>query len=93
MENWNATEAVDVVEDKGQKLISTRWVITEKEFAPGQFKPKARLVVRGFEESNEEQVDAPTASKAALRIVLAIAADKQWSTGACGYQVSIPSRT
>ena len=79
LENWNATEAVDVVEDKGKKLIFTRWVITEKEFAPGQFKPKASLVVRGFEESNEEQVDAPTASKAALRIVLAIAADKQWS--------------
>jgi len=78
LENWKATEAVDTVDDTGQKLISTRWVVTEKEFAPGQFKPKARLVVRGFEETNEVQVDAPTASKAALRTVLAIAANKQW---------------
>ena len=36
-------------------------------------------MVRGFEESNEIQVDAPTASKAALRTVLAIGANKQWS--------------
>ena len=79
LNNWKATEAVDEVEDNGQKLISTRWVITEKEIAPGKFKPKARLVVRGFEESNEIQVDAPTASKAALRTVLAIGANKQWS--------------
>ena len=67
LENWKATEAVDTVDDTGQKLISTRWVVTEKEIAPGQFKPKAKLVVRGFEETNEVQVDAPTASKAALR--------------------------
>lgn len=77
--NWEATEAVDAIEDKGQKLISTRWVITEKEVSPGQFKPKARLVIRGFEENNEDQVDAPTASKAATRTVLAIAANKQWA--------------
>ena len=29
LENWIDLEAVDWVEDKGQKLISTRWVITE----------------------------------------------------------------
>ena len=28
-------EVVDVVEDKGQRRISTRWVITEKEFPDG----------------------------------------------------------
>ena len=50
-----------------------------KEISPGEFKPKARLVVRGFEEDNEVQVDAPTASKVAMRTVLSIAANKQWS--------------
>ena len=78
LENWVATEAVDLVDNRGQRLISTRWVMTEKENSPGQFRPKARLVIRGFEETNELQVDAPTASKATMRIVLAISANKDW---------------
>ena len=43
-ENWVDLEAVYWVEDKGQKLISTRWVITENEYPDGEGKPKARLV-------------------------------------------------
>ena len=65
LENWMDLEAVDWVEDKGQKLISTRCVITKKEYPDGEVKPKARLVIRGL-------ADAPTASKTALRIVLAL---------------------
>ena len=76
-------EAVDWVEDKCQKLKSTRWVITEKECPDGEVKPKARLVIRGFEENEDIQADAPTASKTAsktaLRIVLALAASYDWS--------------
>lgn len=53
--------------------MSTRWVITEKEG-----KVKARLVARGFEEEDMIQWDSPTASKAAIRILLTIAAHKQW---------------
>ena len=79
LENWIDLEAVDWVEDKGQKLISTRWVITEKEYPDGEVKPKARLVIRGFEENEDIQADAPTASKTALRIVLALAANYDWS--------------
>ena len=37
-------------------------------------KPKARLVIRGFEKNEDIQADAPTASKTALRIILALAA-------------------
>ena len=70
---------MDWVEDKGQKLISTRWVITEKEYPDGEVKPKARLVIRGFEENEDIQADGPTASKTALRIVLALAANYDWS--------------
>ena len=72
-------EAVDVVDDKNQRVISTRWVITEKTYPDGSVKPKARLVVRGFEEEEEVQVDAPTAAKMTLRTVLSIAANRQWS--------------
>ena len=42
-------------------------------------KPKASLVIRGFEENEDIQADAPTASKTALRIVLALAANYDWS--------------
>ena len=72
-------EAVDSVEDKGQELISTRWAITEKEYPDEEVKPKARLVIRGFEENQDIQADAPTASKTASRIVLALAANYGWS--------------
>ena len=71
-------EAVSWVEDKGQKLISTRWVITEKEYPDVEVKPKSRLVIRGFEENEDIQADSPTASKTTLRIVLALAANYDW---------------
>jgi len=41
IENWKNMEAVD---DNDQKVISTRWVLTEKEYLDGKIKPKARLV-------------------------------------------------
>ena len=60
----------------GQKCISTRWVIVKK----GD-KYKARLVARGFQEDQSEEirVDSPTISKAAMRICFAIAASNHWS--------------
>ena len=77
--NWRQMEAIDVVEDKGQNVISTRWVLTEKEYPDGEIKPKARLVIRGFEEEEEQiQTDAPTAAKTTLHIVLAIAVNEDW---------------
>ena len=42
-------------------------------------KPKARLVIRGFEENEDIQADSPKASKTALRIVLALAANYDWA--------------
>ena len=79
LSNWFEMEAVDVIEDKGQKLITTRWVITQKELDGGIMIAKARLVIRGFEEEEEHQADAPTAAKLTLRIVLAIAANEDWN--------------
>nr|XP_039274020.1 uncharacterized protein LOC120347974 [Styela clava] len=44
-------------------------------------KPKARLVVRGFEKDclSELKTDSPTCSKESLRLVLALLAQKNWS--------------
>ena len=67
------------VEDSGQKVISSRWIITEKQNPDGTKRLKGRLVARGFEESLEDKrVDSPTCSRIALRILFVIASSKQW---------------
>ena len=78
LQNWKDMEVVDVVDDRGQKQISTRWVISEKQYPDGSRRPKARLVVRGFEEQEDLQKDAPTASKTSLRIAFGLAIDNSW---------------
>ena len=63
------------VEECGQRVLSTRWVITSK-----QGKTKARLVVRGFEEKDlETPRDSPTVGKGAMRIFLSVAGLQQWT--------------
>ena len=79
LENWKNLQVVDIVEDRGQKRISTRWVVTEKVNPEGSTKTKARLVVRGFEEQEELQRDAPTASKTSLRVTFGFAIDNNWN--------------
>ena len=48
--NWNDNQVYEEVDDKGQKVTSSRWVITEK-IKDGNTVTKARLVARGFEEN------------------------------------------
>ncbi|CAG2239162.1 unnamed protein product [Mytilus edulis] len=62
------------VEDGGQKTISTRWVITNK-----NGETRARLVARGFEEHSFIPKDSPTIGKGSIRIFLTFAASKKWS--------------
>lgn len=58
----------------GQTVLSTRWVLTIKEPDSPTSPPrrKARLVVRGFEDPERDNVDstAPTASRATVRVAL-----------------------
>ena len=55
-------DTYEEVNDNGQKVLSTRWVITNKN---GQ--TKARLVVKGFEEKDLEiPRDSPTVGKGAM---------------------------
>ena len=61
------------VEDTGQQVISTKWVLTSK--ASGI---KARLVARGLEEEILSQTDSPTIGKSALKLFLAVVASKKW---------------
>ena len=52
--NFQKFEAFNGVEDIGQRRITSRWVITQKEDHDGmKTKIKSRLVVRGFQEDEE----------------------------------------
>ena len=77
LENWKKFAVYNEVPYSGQKLMSTRWVITEKE-AEGICNVKARLVVRGFEEDTDVKSDSPTVHKESLRLFLAAAATHRY---------------
>ena len=68
-------DTYEEVNDNGQKVLSTRWVITNKNGPT-----KARLAVRGFEEKDLEiPRDSPTVGKGAMRLLISIAVLKNWS--------------
>ena len=72
-------KAYDVVEDEGQTKITTRWVINEKETHDGlKTRMKARLCLRGFQETNVPRSDSPTASREMVKVALAVAANESW---------------
>ena len=65
LQNWKDMEVYEEIKDQGQKVISTRRVITEK-ICEGQKGAKARLVARGFEDEDQVPSDSPTAAKSTL---------------------------
>ena len=66
------------VDDAGQKSIPTRWVVTDQAGSGKDELYKARLCMRGDLERGKENIrsDAPTASKEAIKLTLAIAANE-----------------
>ena len=77
--NWNNNDVFEKVVDAGQKCVSTRWVCSLKETDKG-IVPKARLVARGFEELNIQQLqkDSPTCASESLRLLLSVICQNQW---------------
>ena len=74
MRRWNEYDTVEqVTQTNIMQVISSRWVVTEKESG----KYKARLVVRGFEETVYPQSDSPTASRDSFKTFLALAANEE----------------
>ena len=60
--SWKENGVFTEVIDEGQQCISTRWVCDWKD-KDGQKIPKARLVIRGFEEEDKDLEKAlPTCS-------------------------------
>ena len=85
LNKWKAYDAYEKVDEKeADKVLSLRWVITEKK-NPDDNKSnitKARLCVRGFEEDNYPKSDSPTASHESLKIFLALAANSDFKVRA-----------
>src|SRR5215469_9827209 len=78
IKNWTEKEVFEETPDKGQKAISTRWILKNK-MINGEEEIKARLVARGFEEKEmKNQTDAPTCSPETLKMVLVIMGQNQW---------------
>ena len=79
LQSWKENGVYEVVEDVGQRTISTRWIVTEK-MKEGNKICKARLVARGFEEEMAEwEKDAPTCSAETLKFCLAVMKLKRWT--------------
>ena len=87
VENWKRNHVYEEVPFTGQKCVSVRWVFTEK-FIDGKKIVKARLVARGFEETESFQVDSPTCSKESLRIALTIMVSKGWTCNSIDVKVA-----
>ena len=75
IEQWqkfDVYEEVDKRQFPNQEVINCRWVINEKVKAEGTV-VKARLVIKGFQETSPPVADSPTASKSVTRIFIALA--------------------
>lgn len=75
IEQWkkfNVYEEVDKRLFPDQEIVNCRWVINEKEKEEGKV-VKARLVIKGFQETSPPVADSPTASKSVTRLFIALA--------------------
>ena len=78
IQNWIDNNVFEEVEDRRQKAITVRWVITEK-MREENIVTKARLVARGFEENTTNlPKDSPTVSREAIRFLIVLAALNNW---------------
>ena len=79
LDNWKNFNVYKEVKNEGQKAISARWVVTEKD-VPGseEKRVKARLVARGFEEKEDIKSDSPTVSKEVMRAFITICSAMEW---------------
>lgn len=78
LSNWERNEVFIPVKNVGQKTITTRWIVTEKENS-GERSCKARLVARGFEDEEIMETDAPTCGSESLKVCLTVIQMNRWT--------------
>ena len=74
LSNFDDYKAFEEVQENGQDILGTRFVLTEK--PDGSI--KARFVTKGFQEQFTHPSDSPTSSRQTVKICLAIAAKERW---------------
>ena len=76
-----ACHVYDLVPDNGLKAISCPWVLVDKVQDDGSLKPKARLVVQGYQEAGLQDLDtfSTTCSKSSWRVLLTVASYRGWA--------------
>ena len=78
-QSWRDNEVYEEVRDEGQRSVSVRWVVTNKE-KEGKVVCKARLVARGFEEEEGMKTEAPTCAAETMRLGLTVILYKGWES-------------
>ena len=73
LENFDRYDVYQEVKDEGQRVIGTRFVLSEK--SDGSI--KARFVIKGFQEESI-QSDSPTASRETLKVFCTVSANEKW---------------
>ena len=80
LQNWTTHNAYEEVDENNQKVISLRWVFSQK-YKDSGIVCKACIVAKGFEEepSNELRKDSPTCCKVSFQLVVGIIASNMWT--------------
>ena len=78
LEMFDKYDVYEEVSDVGQERLGTMWLLTEK-IKCGKNIVKARLNIRGDQEDTSDmRKDSPTVRKGNIKIVLMIAASREW---------------
>ena len=75
--NWKSQQVYVEEEDRGQRCLSVRWVLTPK-MKDNVVSTKARLCAHGFEENQDFHTDSPTCSRIGIRFALTIISSFSW---------------
>ena len=97
IESWISTETIAKIlrhQIPRENIMKCRWILTWKPIDPDEqqssdskthprHKPKARLVVLGFQDPQVDSIprDSPTVSKLSRMLILQFAASQQWKIG------------
>ena len=97
IESWISTETIAKIlrhQIPRENIMKCRWILTWKPIDPDEqqssaskthprHKPKARLVVLGFQDPQVDSIprDSPTVSKLSRMLILQFAASQQWKVG------------
>ena len=74
---WNQYNVYKEVDNVGQNYVTSQWVMSQK-YVNGVRQIKARLVARGFQESDDQRKDSPTATVESIRLMLVLASSNGW---------------